>query len=193
MAKFEPEEKKAIGDAVQALAVLFGRNFKPEELAIWVKNFEHEGLNITQVRQACLYFRASTELNYFPPFPQWVKAIRGSKNYKVEAAEKWDEIINLIERKGYYWLMENYNLANDGAVGLALRAVGGLDRLCNSSYEQLGFMRRTFIEAYENKAEALALPASNTSVLPEADISPEQAEENKRRIADLTKKISGKI
>lgn len=147
--KYSNSDKVMISNALQTIGVLFNKTFSMEQITIWVDNFGHENICALDVRRACVYFRSS-DLEYFPPFPKWVKVAKKSGS---SAEDAWTQVQHAI-KMGDVWISENLNTPKGSPIKLAIDSVNGIWEIRYSDMRSPEMTKKIFIKTYNDAVSA---------------------------------------
>ncbi len=122
----------------------YGKTTTPFAISVWWEACK--GLELDAIRGAMTAHATDPQRGHFAPMPaDVIRVIRGS--VADQAGEGWASIVRQISGVGSYGKPVLDERQRD-----ALDAIGGWAVLCRSEEDQLSFMQRRFVEAYQMSA-----------------------------------------
>ncbi len=157
------QDKRKFKELMAGVGEVYGKDITKPLLSIYFNALED--LSIEQAAQAFTNHVRSTgkESTFFPKPADLIRQIEGSTEQKKEAVEDramiaWACVERAISKVGSYGTLK----LDDKQAIAAVKAMGGWQSLCLSTYDQLTWKKKEFIKAYETfeRTPIENLPAS---------------------------------
>lgn len=121
-------------------------------LSVWWQACER--FDIEQVRKAMTGHAMDPEHGQFAPKPaDIVRKLQGT--YTDRSLVAWGRVLQAIERQGSYATVD----FDDAATHQAITDLGGWVKLCQTTYDELPFVQKRFVEAHRAYERAPSLLA----------------------------------
>ncbi len=157
------QDKRKFKELMAGVGELYGKDITKPLLSLYFNALEE--LSIEQVSQAFTNHVKSTgkEGTFFPKPADLMRQIKGSEEDRKASTDDramiaWSCIEQAMSRIGSYQALE----LEDKQALATVKAMGGWQKLCETTYDQLPFRRREFIKMYETfeRTPIEKLPAS---------------------------------
>lgn len=157
---FSHDDTRKVGEALNALAMNFNSEIKPELFAIWLAKLSEFPANV--VLMAVSNVMDTYEFKTLPPYAilrnevlKLMGRVEKPEDKTAKAQAEWDILVRKIERIGSYGEPGELHETTD----YVLRAMGGWSVLCSSlTQANMPFMAKDFVTRWvqaDGKVEAM--------------------------------------
>ena len=170
-------DKQVFVDLVGELETYYKREFTPFVKRVWYK---HLSDRLTTSEFVCAVEQVIVAKEFMPTPQQLVEAVNGDEG--VQAQQEWEACVKAAARAEH----SITDLTPQGK--FALRAVGGVSELGRTNEDELRWLKKEFISAWQGwkpTAGSALLPAADKSAFPEGE-----GFEVARQMRELTQKLS---
>jgi len=187
---YSEQDKIEISRCLSKLAILKGRPFSKEELAVFTEQCNLDGVPPKQISKACYEISKDNSIRFlsydaiyekvFPKLPE-----------QEEALVAWEQINHYVRHSGYTVSLES--LPFDGNIKRAISAIGGWQVICSCPSEQdLVWKKRAFLDHYKAAIHHQQIELSTQEYMRLSGQSALEIENNRTKVLSLVKNLSNK-
>lgn len=136
-------------ELITAINVTYGEDFTPPQTLLWWNMFKPYPVEVFE--KAVYQHMADTEQGMFSPKPANIMkfitgtAKQGARDVENRAELSWHQVMDKIQRIGSYGSLK----LDDKQAIAAIKAIGGWNKVSMATYDQLVWMKKEFMQAYD--------------------------------------------